>query len=110
VSRTVSAGRLAQDVTQHGYFPQTIISSSDLAEVALNNRVDAWNNPYCVLVKNGAIVVMSSGGRGSLQCKPLLVTAKDLSSSTNSAQLKRLPNDVLVTVLHVSSFRDIAPN
>jgi hypothetical protein len=103
------AGRLAQDITQHGYFPHTIISSSDLAEVALSNRVDAWNNPYCVLVKNGAIVVMSSGDKGPLQCKPLQVTGEDLSNSANSVQLKRLPNDVLVTVLHVSSFRDLAP-
>ncbi len=103
------AGRLAQDLTQSGSFPHTIISSNDLGQIAPGNKVDAWNNPYCVLVKNGAIVVMSSGDKGPLQCKPLQVTAEDLSTSTTSAQLRRLPNDVLVTVLHVSSFRDLAP-
>ncbi len=102
------AGRLVRDLNESGSFPQTIISSSDLAEVTPNNRVDAWNNPYCVLVKNGAVVVMSSGDKSPLQCKSLQVTAEDLSTSTDSARLKRLPNDVLVTVLHVAKFRDSA--
>ncbi len=103
------AGRLAQDLAQSGSFPHAIISSNDLAQVAPSNRIDAWKNPYCVLVKNGAIVVMSSGDKGLLPCKPLLSIAEELSTSTNSSQLKRLPNDVLVTVLHVASFRDPTP-
>ena len=103
------AGRLAHDLTQSGTFPSVITSSSDLTQVASNNKVDAWKNPYCVLVNNGAIVVMSSGDKGPLQCKPLQAIAEELSISTNSAQLKRLSNDVLVTVLHVASFRDQQP-
>ena len=76
------AGRLAQDLAQSGFVPHTIISSSDLAQVTPSNRIDAWKNPYCVLVKGGAIVVMSSGDKGPLQCVPLQVTAEDLSTST----------------------------
>ena len=103
------AGRLAQDLTQSNTFPTVITSSSDLTQVAPNNRIDAWKNPYCVLVDNGAIVVMSSGDKGPLPCKPLQAIAEELSISTSSAQLKRLSNDVLVTVLHVASLRDQQP-
>ena len=81
-----------------GHLPEDkMISSDSLTAVPAASRVDGWRAPYCVLVEAKQMVVISSGGRGPLDCSGLLLDAQRAGLSVHDPRLTRSGN-VLVTV------------
>jgi hypothetical protein len=92
------ASLMAKDLARSGIPSGHMFSSVELPQVPLDHRSDGWNNPYCVLVDNGSVVMMSSGGKGAMNCATLTQAARAVASERPNARLRRLSSGVLVTV------------
>lgn len=92
------ASLMAKDLARTGIPSERMFSSAELPQVSPDHRNDGWNNPYCVLAHDGSVVMMSSGGKGAMNCTTLTQEAKTVASQRPNARLRRLSNGVLVTV------------
>jgi hypothetical protein len=95
----MNASLIARGLTKDQIPTHSMISSATLAHVSLR---DGWNSPYCVFANDNKVVLMSSGGRGSMDCVALTQIAKGLADTESNARLKRLPTGILVTVQPVT--------
>jgi hypothetical protein len=92
------ASLMAKDLAKTAIPSGRMFSSAELVQVSPDHRNDGWNNPYCVLADDGSVVMMSSGGKGAMNCATLTQAAKTVASQRPDARLRRLTNGVLVTV------------
>jgi hypothetical protein len=74
-----------------------MLDSETLSNIPESLRVDGWNNPFCIWVEPKQVVFISSGGKGTLECKALTKIASQSAISSHDARLRRTA-DVLVTV------------
>ena len=74
-----------------------MLSSSSLAGVPQEDRVDGWGNPYCILADSKRMTFLSSGGNSALRCADLGHVAERAASRATDSRLTR-EGDVLVAV------------
>jgi hypothetical protein len=96
------ASLLAKDFASPGIPSRRMFSSTELVQVSPDHRNDGWNNPYCVLVDDGSVVMMSSGGKGAMNCTTLTQEAEAIAIQHSDVRLKRLSDGILVTVQPVT--------
>jgi len=88
VSTWKSATSLIKAVSEQQIPADTAISSVTLTQAAPNDRVDAWNSPFCVYSFGSRVVVLSSGdGKNQPQCDSLKKIAKRLSKTVTTEKL-----------------------
>jgi hypothetical protein len=80
-------------VSNSGLLRNTTMTRSDmLTNVAKENRVDGWNNPYCVWASHQEIAVLSSGGSGVPDCQALQASAQKAIAASPDPRLARVGN------------------
>lgn len=98
----VNASSLIKDLSKNAALPSEVISSANLSQIPLDHRTDGWHNPYCVLTTASKIVVMSSAGKGILDCNSMGSEGKRLVRTVLTPKLIRTETGLLATV---QSFR-----
>lgn len=76
-----------------------VITSTVLDQTSPDDRLDAWNNPFCVYSDGATIVVMSGGdSKAQIQCTALNVVAKELAAKITTAKLVKHKTGVYAVV------------
>jgi hypothetical protein len=53
-----------------------MLSSASLTNLPVENRVDAWGNPYCLITEPKQMIFLSSAGKGVLNCEEMRQAAQ----------------------------------
>lgn len=74
-----------------------MISSVSISSVPLEERVDGWGRPYCILADARNLTLLSGGGNDALNCDALQETAEQAAARATDSRLTK-DGRVLVVV------------